>query len=75
MADVLDALGTIVGDRAAYDQAGRSDVADVLQSGVKMHLGRHREGRAQAADGLSASREIGDALNSGLASSCWAGKP
>jgi predicted ATPase/DNA-binding SARP family transcriptional activator len=44
-----------------------SDVADVLQSGVKMHLGRYGEGRAQAEDGLGAAQETGNALNSGFA--------
>jgi predicted ATPase/DNA-binding SARP family transcriptional activator len=46
---------------------GRLDVPDVLQSGVKVHLGRYRECRLQAERGLRRSREIGDALNSGFA--------
>jgi predicted ATPase/DNA-binding SARP family transcriptional activator len=46
---------------------GRSDIADVLQSGVKVHLGQYEQGRAQAENGLNVAREIGDLLNVGFA--------
>ncbi len=49
------------------DTGSRSDMADVLQSDVKVHLGRYEQGRAQAEGGLNVAREIGDTLNVGFA--------
>lgn len=51
----------------AKDVGSRSDLADVLQSDVKVHQGRYEQGRAQAENGLSVARKIGDTLNVGFA--------
>jgi tetratricopeptide (TPR) repeat protein len=49
------------------DVGGRNDIANVMQSCAKVHLGQYAQGRAQAEDGLNEAREAGDSLNVGFA--------
>jgi predicted ATPase/DNA-binding SARP family transcriptional activator len=49
------------------DMGARSDIADVMQSCAKVHLGQYEQGRAQAEDGLNEAREADNSLNVGFA--------
>jgi hypothetical protein len=46
---------------------GRNDIANVMQSCAKVHLGQYAQGRVQAEDGLNEARETGNPLNVGFA--------
>jgi predicted ATPase/DNA-binding SARP family transcriptional activator len=49
------------------DMGACSDIADVMQSCAKVHLGQYEQGRAQAEEGLNVAQEIDNSLNAGFA--------
>jgi tetratricopeptide (TPR) repeat protein len=65
----FDEAHALLGENVAVfkDMGAHSDIADVMQSCAKVHMGQYEQGRAQAEAGLNVAQEISNSLNVGFA--------